>query len=61
MNKFNILFLKELTEIFAKSEDPDELKYYWEEWYNHAGTPVRKHFQKYVELNKEAAILNSKI
>lgn len=54
-----IFSLSELTEILDKSEDPEELKYYWEQWYNLAGKPVRKHFDKYVELNKEAAILNS--
>lgn len=50
----------ELTEILSKSEDPEELKYYWTQWYDMAGTPVRSLFDKYVELNKEAAVLNSK-
>lgn len=52
--------LAELTEILSKSEDPEELKYYWTQWYDKAGTPVRSLFDKYVELNKEAAVLNSK-
>lgn len=49
----------ELTEILTKSEDPEELKYYWTQWYNSAGTPTRQHFDKYLSLNKEAAILNN--
>lgn len=44
-----------------KSEDPDELQYYWIEWYNKAGTTVRRKFDEYVALNKESAILNSKV
>lgn len=41
------------------SNDPDELKYYWKEWYDAAGTPMRKSFHRYIELNRESAILNS--
>lgn len=51
--------VSEITEILLKSEDPEELKYYWTQWYDKAGTPVRSLFDKYVELNKEAAVLNS--
>lgn len=51
----------ELTDILQKSRDPEELKYYWLEWYNKAGKPVRKYFDKYVELSNEAAKLNSNI
>lgn len=50
----------ELTQIFKKSKDPEELQYYWLEFYSKAGAPVRKHFETYVELNNEAARLNSK-
>ena len=50
----------EITDIFDVSRDADELKYYWLEWYNKAGTPVREYFDKYVALNKESAVLNSK-
>lgn len=50
----------DITEVLEKSENPEELKYYWIEWYNKAGTPVRQQFDQYVALNKEAAILNSK-
>uniref|UniRef100_A0A336LZ65 Angiotensin-converting enzyme n=1 Tax=Culicoides sonorensis TaxID=179676 RepID=A0A336LZ65_CULSO len=48
----------ELTETLASSRNEEELRYYWLEWYNKAGTPVRENFQKYVDLNKEAAVLN---
>lgn len=42
-----------------KSKDTKELKYYWEQWYNLAGTPTRKDFETYLQLNKEAAKLNN--
>ncbi|CAM6031530.1 unnamed protein product, partial [Sphagnum compactum] len=48
----------EITEIIAKSRNPEELKYYWIEWYNRAGTPMKGNFQKYVDLMQEAATLN---
>lgn len=43
-----------------KSEDPEELEYYWTQWHDKAGTPVRSLFDKYIGLNKEAAVLNSR-
>uniref|UniRef100_A0A182SJF9 Angiotensin-converting enzyme n=1 Tax=Anopheles maculatus TaxID=74869 RepID=A0A182SJF9_9DIPT len=49
----------ELTETLAKSRDPDELKYYWMQWHEVAGKPVRKDFDEYVALNREAAQLNN--
>lgn len=48
-----------MTEIFLKSEDPEELKYYWTQWYDLAGTPTRKDFETYLRLNHEAAELNN--
>lgn len=42
------------------STDPEELEHYWVQWYNHAGKPTRRHFDKYIELKNESAILNSK-
>lgn len=48
----------EITELLGSSRDPEELKYYWVEWYNKAGKPTRESFQKYVDLNKESAKLN---
>ncbi|XP_058167773.1 angiotensin-converting enzyme-like [Anopheles ziemanni] len=55
----NISLEPELTEIFASNRNPEELKYYWVQWYNSAGAPARESFQKYVELNREAALLNN--
>lgn len=49
----------ELTETLAKSRDPEELKYYWVQWHEVAGKPVRKDFDEYVALNREAAQLNN--
>lgn len=49
----------ELTEILVNSDDPKELQYYWTQWYDLAGTPTREHYDTYLRLNKEAAVLNS--
>ena len=49
----------EIDEIIAKSRDPEELKYYWKQWYDKAGAPTREDFQTYVDLSREAALLNS--
>lgn len=48
----------EIEEIITKSRDPEELKYYWREFYDKAGTPTRKAFDRYIELNTKAAKLN---
>lgn len=58
-SKCDISLEPELTEIFASNRNPEELKYYWVQWYNSAGAPARESFQKYVELNREAALLNN--
>ncbi|XP_058124050.1 angiotensin-converting enzyme-like [Anopheles coustani] len=58
-SKCDISLEPELTEIFANNRDPEELKYYWEKWYNEVGTTARKPFEKYVELNMKAALLNN--
>lgn len=50
----------EITEIFETGTDPEELKYYWTQWYDRAGTPVKDDFFKYVELKNKAAKLNRK-
>lgn len=50
----------EIESILAESEDPEELKYYWEQWYNLAGTPTKNNFATYVRLKNQAARLNSK-
>lgn len=51
----------EITEVFANSHNPEELKYYWVKWYDAAGTANKKDFFKYVELRNKAAKLNGKI
>ncbi|KAI5646416.1 angiotensin-converting enzyme domain-containing protein [Phthorimaea operculella] len=48
----------EITEIFATSQDPEELKHVWIEWHKAAGARVRDNFTQYVQLDNEAAILN---
>lgn len=49
----------EIEEVITKSRDPEELKYYWREFYDKAGTPTRQAFEKYIELNTKSAKLNS--
>lgn len=50
----------ELTMILAKSRNPEELKYYWTNWYDLTGEPNREDFFKYVEIKNKAAKINSK-
>ncbi|XP_039447371.1 angiotensin-converting enzyme-like isoform X2 [Culex pipiens pallens] len=57
--KCDLALEPELTEIFATSRDPEELKYYWTQWYDKAGTPTREAFDKYIKLSNEAAKLNN--
>lgn len=49
----------ELKEILATSRNADELKYYWVQWHDKAGTPVKQEFETYVKLTNEASQLNS--
>lgn len=56
----HLLSYLEIESILAESEDPEELKYYWEQWYNLAGTPTKNNFATYVRLKNQAARLNSK-
>lgn len=58
--KCDLALEPEIEEIITTSRDPEELKYYWREFYDKAGTAVRSQFERYVELNTKAAKLNSK-
>lgn len=49
----------EISDVLESSREAEELKYYWLQWYNQAGAPVRAHFDTYVRLVNEAAELNS--
>ncbi|XP_055703500.1 angiotensin-converting enzyme-like isoform X2 [Phlebotomus papatasi] len=57
-NKCDLALEPEITEILISSRDPEELKYYWKQWYDKAGTPTRESFNRYIELNREAAQLD---
>ncbi|XP_063823933.1 angiotensin-converting enzyme-like isoform X1 [Ostrinia nubilalis] len=48
----------EVTNIFATSEDPEELKYTWEQWHKAAGAASKGNFSEYVLMENEAAKLN---
>ncbi|XP_055904990.1 angiotensin-converting enzyme-related protein-like [Eupeodes corollae] len=47
-----------IQERLQNSRNPEELKYYWQAFYDKAGTPMRENFQKYVNLSRKAAKLN---
>lgn len=51
----------EIVTIFQLSKDPEELKHYWVEWYNRAGTKSKDAFFKYIQLRNEAAGLSGKL
>ncbi|XP_058122441.1 angiotensin-converting enzyme-like [Anopheles ziemanni] len=55
----NFTLEQEVQERLANSRDPEELKHYWVQWYDVAGKPVRKDFDKYITLIAEAARLNN--
>ncbi|XP_051859054.1 angiotensin-converting enzyme-like [Drosophila albomicans] len=57
--KCDLALEPEIEEVIQTSRDPEELKYYWVQFYDKAGTPVRSEFERYVELNTKAAILNN--
>ena len=45
----------ELEEIFAQSQDPKELEYYWNEWRKATGEKMRKDFIENIYLTNEVA------
>lgn len=49
----------DITRIMEKSRDPEELKYYWLQWYTKLGRQNKENYFDYVELRNEAAKLNS--
>lgn len=56
-----VLIDTEITMTLKISEDPEELKYYWTQWYDKAGTPMRANFDEYVKMQNRIAHLNSKL
>lgn len=59
-DKCDLQLEPEITDVLEHSRDPEELKYYWQQWYDKAGKPTRSDFDTYVRLLNEAAVLNSK-
>uniref|UniRef100_T1GRJ8 Uncharacterized protein n=1 Tax=Megaselia scalaris TaxID=36166 RepID=T1GRJ8_MEGSC len=55
----NMALEPEIQERITNSRNPDELAYYWKEWYDHSGLPSRENFRTYVELTRKASKLNS--
>ncbi|KAK8746314.1 hypothetical protein OTU49_017362, partial [Cherax quadricarinatus] len=48
----------EVTQIMARSRDPEELRYVWRAWREAAGKPLRHKYIRFVQLANEAARLN---
>lgn len=48
----------DISQLFAESRDFDELKYFWTEWHEISGKPVRKDYINYVESMNHIAELN---
>ncbi|KAI5646415.1 angiotensin-converting enzyme domain-containing protein [Phthorimaea operculella] len=57
-NKCDLHVEPEVTDIFAQSDDPEELKHAWLEWHKAAGAPSKNDFSEYVMMINEAARLN---
>ncbi|XP_043065240.1 LOW QUALITY PROTEIN: angiotensin-converting enzyme-related protein [Drosophila ficusphila] len=47
-----------IQERLSNSRDPAELAWYWREWHDKAGTPMKEHFAEYVRLTRKASQLN---
>lgn len=50
-NNNSMLNIQDIQDIYTNSRDPKELSYYWREWHNKAGSPMKSYFQKYVKLS----------
>ncbi|XP_034098216.1 angiotensin-converting enzyme isoform X3 [Drosophila albomicans] len=57
--KCDLALEPEIEDVIQTSRDPEELKHYWVQFYDKAGTAVRSEFERYVELNTKAAKLNN--
>lgn len=57
--KCDLALEPEIEEVITTSRNPEELKHYWVQFYDKAGTAVRPQFERYIELNTKAAKMNS--
>ncbi|XP_037709242.1 angiotensin-converting enzyme [Drosophila subpulchrella] len=58
-SKCDLALEPEIEDVISKSRDHEKLAYIWREFYDKAGTPMRSHFERYVELSTKAAKLNN--
>ena len=56
--KCDLALEPQLTELLAKSRDPELLKHIWTEWRKASGEKMKSYFPRYVELGNIAARLN---
>lgn len=54
-SKCDLALEPHLTDILITSRDPEEMKFYWKQWYDSVGTPLREKFRIYLELGSKAA------
>ncbi|CAG4917509.1 unnamed protein product [Colias eurytheme] len=57
-SKCDLTIEPSVTNIFAKSQDADELKQAWLQWHEAAGAASKGNFTEYVQMYNEAAKLN---
>lgn len=50
----------DVSKIMARSRDWDELQWVWMEWRRRSGSQIRDLYGQLVQLNNDAARLNSK-
>ncbi|CAG2061272.1 unnamed protein product [Timema podura] len=58
-SKCDLRLEPDLTKILENSRDPEELKHVWLKWRDATGRRMKDMFVQYVELENEAARLNS--
>lgn len=45
-NRTNCKESEEPIQVFRESRDPEELDYYWKQWYDKVGNPVKDQYQR---------------
>lgn len=58
-SKCDLSLEPEITDLFMRSHDPEELKHLWTKWRDASGKKVKTDFVRYVELSNDIARLNN--
>lgn len=51
-------FKPDIENILSTSYNEEELKYIWKAWHKAATPFIKEHYERYVNLSNEAAVLN---